>query len=187
MQKHTFTTKSGKMIAVYDDLFDYNQRCAWSAFVEKSYFKVNGADDLNSLYSGGLQMYAQYSSQDLENMGFTNSPGFQMLDKEYNLQKRKIKQARINLSPASEKNVVHTDSAGLTLIYYCNLEWSLDWGGHTLFMDDTLKDAEYTCLYKPGRVVLFDGTIPHMIMTPTSSAKTHRFSFALQLDEVEND
>ncbi len=187
MQKRVIATKSGKLLVVYDDLFTYDQRSKWFEFIVKSFFKVNGADDLTAYYTGGLQMYSQYNTQDLENMGFIDSQGFELINQEYKLKNRKIKQARINLSPASEKNRVHTDYQGLTLLYYCNLDWQLEWGGHTLFMDDSLSDAEYTCLYKPGRVVLFDGTIPHMILTPTGIAQMHRFSFALQLDRSEND
>ena len=47
-------------------------------------------------------------------------------------------------------------------------------------MDDLLQEAEYTCIYKPGRVVIFDGTIPHMIMNESSLCPDYRLTFAIQ-------
>ena len=89
-------------------------------------------------------------------------------------------QCRINLSAPHQKNRIHTDEDALTLVYYVNPKWDFTWGGHTLFMDDLLQEAEYTCIYKPGRVVIFDGTIPHMIMNESSLCPDYRLTFAIQ-------
>lgn len=181
MIKKQIQTSSGKLLVVYDDLFSYHERKDWFVFVKDSVYKVNGSEDI-SYFNQPLQLYSSFSKQDLNNMGLANSEGFRKVAEEHSLYKREIRQIRVNLSPASERNNVHTDGNRLTLLYYCNLDWKLDWGGHTLFMDDKLSEAEYTCLYKPGRIVLFDGSIPHMILNPTNAAEVHRFSFAIQFE-----
>lgn len=179
MKRVKIPTSSGKLLEVYDDCFTYNERTEWYKFVKNSFFKSDGSD-----YDGTnkTQLYSSYSIEDIASMGFLNSPGFKKIDDEYQLLDRGIKQARVNLSPPSECATVHTDRDGLTLLYYANVEWDLNWSGHTLFMDDTLSEAEYTCLYKPGRVVLFDGSIPHMILSISPAVKTHRYSFAIQVN-----
>lgn len=179
MKKSKVSTSSGKLLEVYDDCFTYNERAIWYKFIKSSLFRSDGSD-----YDGNNQMqfYSSYSIEDVANMGFLKSPGFEKINKEYQLLARGIKQSRVNLSPSSDYATIHTDRDGLTLLYYANLDWDLNWGGHTLFMDDTLFEAEYTCLYKPGRVVLFDGSIPHMILSISPAAKAHRFSFAIQVN-----
>lgn len=181
MIKKQIQTSSGKLVIVYDDLFSYHERKDWFMFVKNSVYRVNGGEDV-SYFNQPLQLYSSYSKQDLDNMGFLNSDGLKQICDEYELRNKKIRQARVNLSPASERNNIHTDGNSLTLLYYCNLNWEINWGGHTLFMDDKLSEAEYTCLYKPGRVVLFDGSIPHMIINPTNAAEVHRFSLAIQFE-----
>jgi hypothetical protein len=181
MNKKQIPTKSGKLLVVYDDLFSYHERKDWFMFVKNSVYKVNGSEDI-SYFNQPLQLYSSYSEKDLDNMGLLNSTGFKQIFEEHKLHNRIIRQSRVNLSPASERNNIHTDGNSLTLLYYCNLDWKIDWGGHTLFMDDKLSEAEYTCLYKPGRIVLFDGSIPHMILNPTGVAEVHRFSFAIQFE-----
>tara|TARA_B100001250_G_scaffold46184_1_gene36196 strand:+ start:381 stop:941 length:561 start_codon:yes stop_codon:yes gene_type:complete len=51
----------------------------------------------------------------------------------------------------------HTDcpgDEGLTFIYFVNKDYKPEWGGHTEVGDETVE-------FKPGRVALFKGNIPH--------------------------
>jgi len=181
MKRVKIPTSSGKLLEVYDDCFTYNERADWYKFIKNSFFKSDGFDhDYDG--TNKMQFYSSYSLEDVANMGFLQSTNFKKINEEYKLLDRGIKQCRVNLSPPSEYATIHTDRNGLTLLYYANLEWDLNWSGHTLFMDDNLSEAEYTCLYKPGRVVLFDGSIPHMILSISSVVKTHRYSFAIQVN-----
>jgi Rps23 Pro-64 3,4-dihydroxylase Tpa1-like proline 4-hydroxylase len=177
MKQVKIPTNSGKLIQIYDDYFTYNERATWHKFIKNSLFKSDGSDYDET---NRMQLYSSYSLEDVSNMGFLHSPGFKKINEEHQLLDKGLKQLRVNLSPPSECATVHTDGNGLTLVYYANLEWDLSWGGQTLFMDDTLSEAEYTCLYKPGRIVLFDGSIPHMITSVSFAAKAHRYSFAIQ-------
>lgn len=178
MRGKKIITSSGFLLDVYDDVFTFAERTAFFNFLLNSKYRVNGGDSFNR----GYQIYSDFNLDDMKNSGMLDSSGFQEIDKKYNLLNRNIKQIRINFSPPSEQNKVHDDGAGLTFLYYATVDWNVDWGGHTLFMNNTVDEAEYTCLYKPGRVVVFDGRIPHMIMTPTNLAKIPRYSLAIQTE-----
>jgi hypothetical protein len=174
-------TSNNKVIDVYDDLFTFNEKSIWFNFIKNSLFKINGSDgDLS--YTQGGQIFSTFSMDDLSKFGLINSPGFETIKQKYSVLDRRIKQIRVNLSHASEDNLIHTDGNGTTILLYANLDWRVEWGGHTLFMDEDLKDAEYTCLYKPGRLVVFDSPIPHMILTPNKVAPIHRYSFVIQIE-----
>lgn len=178
----TVVHSRGKVIDVYDGLFSHHEQIQFSDFIKKSFFKIDGYDQ-NALPLE-MQLHSQYSFEDTLSMGFTSHPAYFALDEKYGLSGMEIVQSRVNLTTPSEKNRVHTDNTGITILYYANMEWDTSWGGHTLFMDDSLQDAEFTCLYKSGRVIVFDGSIPHMIMTPSNICPTYRTTFAIQYRSV---
>jgi hypothetical protein len=178
MKQKIINLENNKSIYVFDDLFTFSEIDFFSNFINNSFFKVNGGD--NS-YNKSQQIFASFSSEDIENMKFIESDGYQYLKKQFNLDYKKVKQIRVNLSNSSERNFLHQDGLeGKTLLYYPNTLWKLEWGGHTLFMDEKLEDAKYTCLYKTGRIVLFDSPIPHMILTPNIICPINRYSLAIQ-------
>nr|BAR30208.1 prolyl hydroxylase homologue [uncultured Mediterranean phage uvMED] len=169
---------TGKIIDVYDDLFSYRDVLGYWKFITRSLYMIDEPD--NFAMPLELKFYSLYSWDDTKLLGFTNHPSFLKLDEKYNFSQYQLVQCRINLSTPHQKNRIHTDEDGLTLVYYVNPKWDFTWGGHTLFMDDLLQEAEYTCIYKPGRVVIFDGTIPHMIMNESSLCPDYRLTFAIQ-------
>lgn len=172
-----------KLIDVYDDLFTHHEKTAFLEFIKNSFFQTSGTDN-PSVYGNVEQIYSRYTLDDAASMGFLNSPQVVSLYKKYDLNSHRLHQIRVNLTTNSEKNLIHTDRKGLTLLYYANVDWKIEWGGHTLFMDDNLENVEFVALYKPGRVVVFDGTIPHMIMTPSNLCPTNRYSFVMQFEKI---
>jgi hypothetical protein len=173
-----------RVIDVYDDVFLFAEVIAYEKFIKNSLFTATGFDRAG--YKNiNTQIHALYSISDFQHMGMLNSKGFQFLNKTHELfdleNSNDIQQIRVNLSTPAEANYVHTDFLnGKTFIYYACHEWEVQWGGHTLFLDEQMQEAEYTCLYKPGRVVVFDGSIPHMIMTPSVLCPINRFTFVIQ-------
>ena len=171
------STQDEKLIRVYDNVFSYQERDNLFDFIKKSLYKTHGSDNGTEK---GDQIFSVFSSLDLEKLNIKNMEGFKTIINKFNLNDRPIKQIRVNLSTFAEKNRIHSDWFGITLLYYANLEWQIDWGGHTLFLDEDLQEARYVCFYKPNRVVVFDGSIPHMIMTPSSLCPSLRYSFVIQ-------
>jgi SM-20-related protein len=60
---------------------------------------------------------------------------------------------------------VHTDSklrGTYTCVYYPHQTWHPDWGGETIFFNQDKTDIA-ACVYpRPNRMLIFDGTIPHV-------------------------
>ena len=67
--------------------------------------------------------------------------------------------------------MIHTDclpqNNELTALWYLCEKWDVEWGGETLFYNSQ-EDAEFVCSPKPGRLVIFDGRIPHQGSTTDS-------------------
>ena len=169
---------SGKLLDVYDDLFSNFERKNMYSFMKSSLFRADGYDAYAMPLE--MQMYSSFSEDDLGNLGFMDKAPVRALRDKYGLDDMELKRIRVNLSTPSERNRPHTDGDGVTLLYYANLEWDLTWGGHTLFLDDNADDVDTVIGFKPGRIAIFDGSIPHMLITPSPLCPTYRMSFALQ-------
>lgn len=184
-------TSNNKPIYIYDDLFDYATRLHFYNVILNTVFSIKGTD---LHFKKNKQFYSVYNDHDLSMFGFTNTKGYAHINEVHDLESSIIKMVRINLSTNSEHNEPHCDHftttdkpmVGITLIYYANLVWDISWGGQTLFLNEKLDEAVYCSLFKPGRVILFDNTIPHMILAPTTYAKEHRFSFVMQFENDPN-
>jgi len=60
------------------------------------------------------------------------------------------------------------------------LNWEDGWYGETMFYDpNDLEKVSYTSLYKPGRIILFDGSIPHAIRPQSIRGPKYRISLTL--------
>ena len=77
---------------------------------------------------------------------------------------------------------IHVDAPyfvedNMTVLVYLNAEWMPNWGGETIFYDHNLDAAKVVSL-KPGRVVMFDGRIPHTGRAPNRVTPYNRYILA---------
>jgi hypothetical protein len=184
MKTQVIQTPNNKLIEIYDDTLSFNDRYKFFNYIKNSIYRIGGNDGSGQDQADQIQqIYSVFNPSDIEKMGLVDTEIFKKIAETHDLSNRELKLIRVNFSPPSERNFIHCDAAGVTVLYYASISWKLEWGGHTLFMDDLLDEALYTCIYRPGRFVVFDGTIPHMIMTPTVMATQYRYSLALQFGE----
>ena len=90
--------------------------------------------------------------------------------------------AVINLSVSSDANFVHHHHQKKIMLYYANPEWADGWGGETTYWSEDLKEIGFTSPYTPGRLIIFDGLIPHSIKPQSSIAPKYRFSLAVVMN-----
>lgn len=83
----------------------------------------------------------------------------------------------------------HTDAQpsakGLTALWYIAPEWNVEWGGETLLYNSD-QDAEAAITPKPGRLLVFDGSILHVGRPPNRICYAPRYTLAFKL-EPESD
>ena len=91
--------------------------------------------------------------------------------------------ATINLAVPSSVQFQHTHPQKYTMLYYINMEWKPEYYGETLFFNDLGTEVEYTSLFKPGRIVFFDGKIPHTIRPSSHIAPSYRFTLFASFNE----
>ncbi|MGJ4729261.1 2OG-Fe(II) oxygenase [Luteimonas sp. SDU101] len=80
---------------------------------------------------------------------------------------------------------VHQDSADnenyFTAIYYAHNAWHPDWAGETAFVDRETGDVTSAVYPRPGRVILFRGSTPHVARSPSRECPELRVSVVFKM------
>lgn len=165
----------------YDNIFMFDERVDFYKFACNSFYKTNGSDSATDVsVIKNNQMYSSFSQDDIECMGFFSGDAIKSVLDQNDLSIENVKQFRINASHLGERNMVHHDGQGKTLLYCLNTEWRPEWGGHLMILNDKLDDPTDIIGYKPGRVSIFDGSLPHCVMTPTVMSPSLRYTLVAQ-------
>ncbi len=85
-------------------------------------------------------------------------------------------------SPGIHVDAPYHVESNKTVLVYMNDVWHPEWGGETVFFDHEL-DAKYLVAPRPGRIVIFDGRIPHTGRTPTPKFMYNRYILAYKYME----
>ena len=174
-------TSSGKDILIFDNIYDLPERIYFYRFAINSKYTPLSRDDSDSIETrGDFNLVSNFSEDDLMSLKFWSNDSSKQLEKYF--YGYKIGQIRVNLSTLNDNNRIHIDNVSpcKTLIYYLNLEWKIEWGGALLITNDDKTEIDNAIAYRPGRIIIMDGTIPHCIAAPTNLAPTYRFSLAIQ-------
>lgn len=73
---------------------------------------------------------------------------------------------------------VSTAKKDITVLVYTNTKWEFDWGGETLFYDDS-GECVMGVVPKPGRIALFRGAVVHRSGLVNRECYEARFTFAM--------
>jgi hypothetical protein len=128
-------------------------------------------------------LHSLYNNDDLVNLNFINLITNNNSELKLLFTTHTITKCVVNLSRPFDVYFNHCHSEDKVLLYYVNLRWKEEWGGETLFYDDNLQDIFYASAYTPGRIVVFDGKIPHTLRAQASTGPQFRFTFTIFLNK----
>ena len=171
--------KSPLGIEIYDDEFTKAQRDAFWEFVKVSRFIVSGKDVevIESPTKNIPFLISEWSEEDIRSFNiFSQIHNTKLTD---NIKSKTLVRCLVNLDTLREIHHVHTHPHQHVLLYQANPEWRPEWYGETLFYDDNAKDVIYTNEYTPGRLIWFDGNIPHTFRPPSQIAPFFRFTVSM--------
>ena len=171
--------ENSKIIQIYDDVFDFSYKFKLYQCIKNSLFQI-GWKDSTVIEKSYEFLHSAYSKEDMDKLEFfkklENSP---IMDHFEGLE---YKHTKVNLSTPSDANFVHAHPEKLAILYYVNLDWQDGWHGETIFYDENGKDIIFTSPYTPGRIIVFDATIPHAIRPQSTIGPKFRFTLASFFD-----
>ncbi len=165
------------MIQFFDHVFPTAYQETLYHFVSNSFYKIGSQDGPAPLdRRTHIYMHSEWDQQDLANSLFQEY--LDNSDAAALLKNKRVVRATVNLSVPSDTNFIHTHLNQLVGVYYVNLHWKPEWAGETLFFNDEMTDIIKASVYKPNRLVVFDGSIPHTIRPQAFSAPHYRLTLA---------
>lgn len=168
---------NGKSIKVYDNLFDLKYKQFLFNFIYTSKYTIGWADTDIPEKQQYKNLHSQYNDEDLINCGIIKELDRVGILKE--VEGLQLNRCNINLSTPSDSHFIHSHPEKKVILYYPNLEWYDGWHGETMFFEENSRDVVFTSSYTPGRIVVFDGDIPHSIRPQSTIAAKFRFTLAL--------
>jgi hypothetical protein len=171
-----------RKIEIYDDIFSMSERSNMYHFAcNSSYTLDRSGSSLPEFSEYNKTLRCLFTVTDIINFNFFKNSWILNYLKENNL---RVNRVYINLCTASDTYQYHVDTFTKnvpTMLYYLNLKWDPTWEGETHFSNDNMGDILCSSGFIPGRLVVFDGTIPHKSSQPAPGAKYYRLVLAVKL------
>ncbi len=183
VKEYSMSNFPDRKVFVYDDILPYSVRTGIYEMCSKSLYKLNGTDNGVLENTQHISVVSTWQVDDFKHTQLLENLPKEVIER-HNMYYKFHHNTMINLCTPNDRFHMHidNDSNGWTMVYYANLQWNIEWGGDTCFMNEEGTDFEHVCSYRPGRLVLFHPQIPHMIRPPTQLASEHgqffRFSLA---------
>ena len=168
-------------VSVFDDRVPFPIREKLWQFCVKSTFELSWSDTTDT-EKYELNVNSRWTKEELETTQVL--PYFKNCIEETDwFTKKNLFRVVLNLVRSNDVHYVHHHKDQQILLYYVNLDWIDGWYGETLFYNPkNLKEILYTSLYQPGRILLFDGYIPHAIRPQSVKGPKFRLSLSLFFD-----
>ena len=131
--------------------------------------------------SGGM---AKFPDDNILNTIFRDSYRMENFSKFIDTTKFDFTNAYVNLGLVNDSHEIHVDAPrkgmGYTMLIYPNIEWGMNHGGETVFYEEDRSEIVYINPYKPGRICIFDGSIPHCAKPQALIGPKYRFTIAIK-------
>lgn len=165
-------------VQVFDNLIGAARRNQIYTYVAQSLYRV-GWEDTNAIETAHHKyLHSRYSPQNIDDLGLVED--LKNSDVGKIIEGKALEACVVNLSNPSDQHWVHTHNKKHTVVlYYANLEWNKSWAGETLFFDDAGDEIIFASVYKPGRIIIFNGAVPHTIRPQSVGAPQYRFSISM--------
>ena len=168
-------------LSVFDNIVPYNIRNDVWEYSIKSNYKLGWVDtDQPDKYD--LNAYSHWSIEEFKLTKLL--PHIQKcIDDTTWFTNKNLSKVICNLVRSNDVHYLHIHDKQQVCLYYVNLDWRDGWHGETLFYNpDNLSEIVYTSLYMSGRIILFDGSIPHAIRPQSVKAPKFRITLSLFFD-----
>ena len=169
-----------KNIQIYDNIFSHSFKSKLYKDIIARNYNIGWADTNIIEHRDKVFMYSLWEIKEFVKSNFlTNIKDKNLLKK---INKRLPSKIVVNCSTFGDVYIPHTHSNKEVLLYYVNLDWKKEWYGETEFYSDNLNETILSNPYVPGRIVWFDGEIPHSVKPQSHIGPKYRFTISLFFD-----
>ena len=162
-------------IEIFDNEVPFDDMQYIYNYVKNSNFRIGwqDRDDKNA-----ANLFSAYTKEEAEKSFLIKNLKKVSEKSKFRINIDNFEQCIVNLSKCGDYYFNHTHGETIVLLYYVNLEWKDGYAGETIFYDNSLINAESVVSFVPGRIVIFDGTIPHTIRPQSTYGPDYRFTIS---------
>jgi len=181
MKKNEYVTKSGKKIYVFREVYNYDRQLNLLDWCVRQNYRFRPANEGVLVGLKSDLILSAHPDIDVSQFAVQFSLHDEKLSpiKELIGPDRQLKAHWINANISKTSPHFHPDSfkeGSLSMLYYANVKWDLSWDGYTVWASDDLKDIEHVEFPEPGKIVIFDSTIPHKPTAAAPEAPSFRYT-----------
>ncbi len=122
---------------------------------------------------------------------FKNSYRMENFSQFIDPEKYEFSNAYVNMGLVNDSHGIHVDGPTrgqvITMLVYPNLEWGSNHGGETVFYEEDKTEMVYLNPYVPGRICIFDGSIPHCAKPQALVGPKYRFTIACKFTKIKTE
>ena len=172
-------------IEIFDNQVPLSTRTDIQYFCFNSKFSLGWRDRPSIDEKSIVNTHCSWNLDELNRSGLLPYIG-KCIDKTSWFTKKQLHLVEVNLVRPDDVYYIHTHPCDYAALYYVNMDWEDGWYGETIFYNSqNLDEVLFTSVYKPGRIILFDGSIPHAIRPQSIKAPKYRMSLTLFFNDNE--
>jgi hypothetical protein len=188
MRHRVIKTSSNKSIEIFDDVFTSSEKSYFEYYIQNKPHTLGSTSNTELWQRNKTFFKSNFTESDINEFGFLNSNSFIPIEQHVSSEKFNVRSCWSIASSPFSTQYYHVDclspnANGKTLLYYVNNRWNTNWGGETVFSNDS-GESEIIVDYISGRVVIFDSSILHKATPISIEADEFRFIFSIQFIEV---
>jgi len=165
-------------LEVFDNKIPYSERTSIWDYCINSTYKL-GWQDTNDAEKYDLNVHSHWTQEELESINILSYIKKCISETKW-FTCRNLNKIIVNLVKSDDVHYIHSHQDQQVALYYVNMDWKDGWYGETLFYNpDNINDIVFASSYIPGRIILFDGDIPHAIRPQSTKATKYRISLTL--------
>jgi hypothetical protein len=183
----TLKTSIGKYIEVFDDVFSSTEKSYFEYYIQNKPHTLGSTSNTEFWQRNKTFFKSNFSEDEMNEIAFLNSPSFSSIKHYVSNEEFRIRSCWSIASSPFSTQYYHVDCLtpnikSKTLLYYVNNRWNTNWGGETVFSNNS-GESEIIIDYVPGRTVIFDSSILHKATPISIEADEFRFIFSIQFVE----
>jgi hypothetical protein len=175
-----YTVNGGNKIHVFDDVLSHRHRGELYTFCRLQNLHMGWNDTDIAEAQHHRYLHAILREEDLKATGLTQY--LKNSELAGPLEGLTLSKSVLNVSVTSDCHWTHTHGERKVVLFYVNQEWKDNWHGETLFFSENGEDIVFASRYVPGRVIVFDGAIPHALRPQSREGPQYRYTLAAIFD-----
>jgi hypothetical protein len=177
MNHETRSLSTGQTIHIYDGLFDACECEHYNKFAQDSLYRCGFNSSSLFEHMTFSSLTSMYNDNDVQRFGLFNSKNYDKVSHHFQGMKREASwMTLVKLMPELYYHCDDNEPDTMTLLYYVNLDWNINYGGETIICNSS-GDPEIAIATRPNRLIVYNSNLMHKPSGLSPKSHPNRYTF----------